>query len=288
MPMPSTTTDGTPRRAARRGGALLGGATKTALTLAAALTTLPAGIATAATGDAGTAKKAATWVRYFFPLKVGWTCHESLDGTSATGDETLTVSSVGTAPQGRSVVITEGSSTSVGGVSAPTNAALHYVLTKSGQLISVPSGIQLAGQPYSIDGDTTFPSAQTLLSGGTAVSRLHISVPLSAADRAELKAVLPASATSLDMVVGIRQSGGSVPVLRTPMGTFRHVLSLRSVLQSIAFTNVSKAASKELAAAFKPAIAKELSLTAWYAPGVGPVKTTTDGYSASLTSCGPS
>jgi hypothetical protein len=239
-------------------------------------------------GDAGAAGAAPTWVRYFFPLQVGWTCHESLDAAGVTGAETLTVASVGSVPQGRSVTVDEGSSTTAGGTSVPTNAALHYVLTKGGQLISVPSGVQVAGQPYSITGNTTFPSVRTLLSGGSAASRLHIALPLNAADRAELQAVLPDGATSLEMAVDLRQSGNSVPTLQTSMGTFHNVLSVHSVLRSIAFTNVTKAASKELVAAIKPAIAKELSIMAWYAPGIGPIKTSADGYTSSVTSCGPS
>ncbi len=245
-----------------------------------------------ASGDAGAAGAAGanpTWVRYFFPLRVGWTCHESLDAAGVTGSETLTVSAVGRVPQGRLVTVNEGSSTTTaGGTSIPTNAALHYVLSNGGQLVSVPSGIQVAGQSTSITGNTTYPSVRALLSGGSAVSRLHIAAPLSAADRAELQAVLPHGATSLDIAVDLRQSGGSVRLLRTAMATFHHVLSVHSVLQSIAFTNVTKAASKELAAAVKPAIAKELNVTAWYAPGIGPIKTSADGYTSSVTSCGPS
>ena len=272
-----------PRRETRHRAALgriavTGAACVIALTSLAALDALPA----------GSASVAPTWVNYFFPLKVGWTCHESLDGAGVTGGETLTVSSIGTAPQGRSITITEGSSSTAGGISVPTNAALHYILTNGGQLISVPSGIQVAGQPYGIKGNTTFPSLHTLLSGGTAVSREHIAAPLSPADRAELQALLPSGATSLNMAVEQQQSGDSVPVLHTPMGTFHHVLMVRSVLKSIVFTDVTKAASKELAAAVKPVIAKELSLTTWYAPGVGPIKVTADGYTAVVTSCGPS
>ncbi len=259
----------------------------TALTSLAALVVLPdqTGEADAAGGSGAVTP---TWVHYFFPLKVGWTCHESLEATGATGDETLTVASVSRTSRGRSVTITEGSSSTAGGVSVPTNAALHYVLTTGGQLVSVPSGIQVAGQPFSINGTTTYPNVQTLLSGGSAVSRLHIAVPLSAADRAELKAVLPANATALDIAVAVQQSGRSVAELQTPLGTFHHLLSVRSVLKSIAFTNVSKAASRELAAAVKPAIAKELTLDAVYAPGVGPIKITAAGYTGVLTSCGPS
>ena len=238
-------------------------------------------------GAAGTTGDGPTWVGYFFPLKVGWTCHESLTGGGATGDETLTVSAVAPVSRGRSVTVDEGSSSTVGTTSVPTNAALHYILTNRGQLISVPSGLQVAGQPYSITGDTTYPSIKTLLSGGSTVSHLHISALLSPADRAELQGVLPAKATSLEMAVDVAQRGGSLNTLQTPLGTFHHVLVVHSVAKSIAFTNIGKAASKELAGAILPTISKEFSATVWYAPGVGPIKNSADGFISTITSCGP-
>ena len=218
MPMPTH-----PRRVPRWHGV------RQTLTLfaTAAVATLTAVVGLGSTaGAAGTAEAAGTtaanptWVGYFFPLKVGWTCHESLTGGGATGDETLTVSAVATVSQGRSVTVDEGSSSTVGTTSVPTNAALHYILTNRGQLISVPSGLQIAGQPYSITGDTTYPSIKTLLSGGSSVSHLHIAALLSPADRAELQGVLPAKATSLDMAVDVAQRGGSLKTLQTPLGTF--------------------------------------------------------------------
>ena len=157
-----------------------------------------------------------TWANYFFPLKVGWTCHESLTGEGATGSETLTVSSVGNVQQGRSVTVTEGSSSTANGTSVPTNAVLHYVLTKTGQLITIPSGGQVAGQLYNYTGDTTVPSINGLLSGKSTVSRARIVAPLSATDLAELRGVLPAAATSLDMTVTSTQRGGPVRTLRLP------------------------------------------------------------------------
>ena len=261
------------------------------LVASSALTPLAGWSGTAgATGTgpaAGAGAAGSTWAGYFFPLKVGWTCHETLTGSGATGSETLTVAAVGRVPQGRSVTVTEGSSSTADGTSVPTNAALHYVLNDKGQLISVPSGLQVGGQPYSISGDTTYPSVRTLLSGGSAVSRLHIAAPLSAADRAELQAVLPANATALDMAVDLAQRGGELGTLQTSLGTFHHVLTVHSMVQAIAFTNVNKAASKQLAAAIKPILAKELSVMTWYAPGVGPIKTSTDGFTSTITSCGP-
>jgi hypothetical protein len=229
----------------------------------------------------------ATWTGYFFPLKVGWTCHESLTGSGAKGSETETLSAVTRVPQGHAVTVTEGNSSTAGsGTAVPTNAALHFILTTGGQLVSVPSGIQVAGMAYSIKGNSTYPSVRTLLSGGSAVSRLQIAAPLTAADRAELRAVLPANATSLDMAVAVTQRGALTNTLTTAMGTFHHVLTVRSVFKSLAFTNVNEAASQELAQAVKPTIAKELGATTWYAPGVGPIKVTQGGFVETLTSCG--
>lgn len=272
-----------PRRVPRRRSVR---ATLTLLATAA-FVTLTAVVGQSGTaGAAGTAAANPTWVGYFFPLKVGWTCHESLTGGGATGDETLTVSAVAPESQGRSVTVDEGSSSTVGTTSVPTNAALHYILTKRGQLISVPSGVQIAGQPYSITGDTTYPSIKTLLSGGSTVSHLHIAALLSAADRAELQGVLPAKATSLEMAVDVTQRGGSLETLQTPLGTLHHVLAVHSAAKSIVFTNIGKAASKELAGAILPTISKELSSTAWYAPGLGPIKDSADGFTSTITSCG--
>ena len=239
-------------------------------------------------GGAGAAtNQSPTWVNYFFPLKVGWTCHESLTGGGATGSETLTVSSVEKVPQGRSVTVTEGSSSTVGGTSVPTNAVLHYILSKTGQLITIPSGGQVAGQLFNYTGDTTDPSVAALLSGKSTVSRTHIVAPLSATDLAELKGVLSANATSLDMAVDVAQQGGPVATLQPPMGTFHNLIAVHSLVKTIAFTNVAKGASKELATAIMPTIRKELSATTWYAPGVGPIKITTGGFTSVLTSCGP-
>jgi hypothetical protein len=238
-------------------------------------------------GSAGAAtSEGPSWAGYFFPLKVGWTCHESLTGGGASGSETLTVSAVGNVPQGRSVTVTEGSSSTVNGTSVPTNAVLHYILSKSGQLITVPSGGQVAGQLYNYTGDTTDPSVKALLSGKSTASHAKIVAPLSATDLSELRGVLPANATSLNMTVESTQRGGPVRTLQTAMGTFHHVIAVHSKVKAITFTNVSKGASKELAAAIMPTIQKKLAATTWYAPGVGPVKITTDGFTSTLTSCG--
>jgi hypothetical protein len=227
-----------------------------------------------------------TWAGYFYPLKVGWTCHETLQSSGATGSETLTIAAVGHVAQGRSVTVTEGSSSTANGTSVPTNAALHYILSNEGPLISVPSDYQVGGQAYSIKGDTTYPSVRTLLSGGNSLSSLHVDAPLNQTDVAELKGVLPAGATSLDMAVTVAQRGNAVASLQTPMGTFHHVLAVHSTVKKIAFTNISKADSKELATAIKPLIAKILTATTWYAPGVGDIKNSLDGVVSTVTDCG--
>ena len=75
-----------------------------------------------------------------------------------------------------------------------------------------------------------------LLSGSTSVSHLRVDAPLSQADIAELSAVLPHGATSLDMSVALRQSGTSAAVVHTPMGAFHDVLEVRGVMTSLDFT----------------------------------------------------
>jgi hypothetical protein len=64
-------------------------------------------------------------------------------------------------------------------------------------------------------------------------------------------------------------------------------LVVHSQVRTFAFTNISKAASKELAGEIKPLIAKELQSTTWYAPGVGPVRIDLAGFTSTVTDCGP-
>jgi hypothetical protein len=248
---------------------------------AVAVTSVPAICA----GAAG-ATRAHTWADYFYPLKVGWTCHETVNSGGVTGTETLTVASIGTVPGGRSITVDEGSSSTADGRTVPTNSALRYVLTSKGGLVTVPSSGQLAGQAYRIDGSTVYPSVQTLLGGGSSTSRLHISLPLAASDLTELKGVLPPKTTDLDMTVSVRQTGTVVPTLSTPGGSLDDALAVHSVLKSITVTNALKSATKELDAALKPVVAKELVTTTWFELDRGPVKFTFDGITGYVTDCG--
>jgi hypothetical protein len=229
---------------------------------------------------------APTWTNYFYPLTVGWTCHESLHSGGATGTETLRIDSVTPVSDGKAVDVVEGSSTTVNGTSVPTNESLHYVLTKAGQLISVPSAGQTGGQSFQIQGDTIYPSVRALLGGETSLSKLHIAAALDQTDLAQLKAVLKSGATSLLMEVSLRQRGSSVSVLETPMGTYHNVLAVHSSLKSIQISNAVRAAQRELDSSLEPVIAKELAITTWYAPGVGPIKSEVGGISSAMTSCG--
>ena len=72
------------------------------------------------------------------------------------------------------------------------------------------------------------------------------------------------------------------------MGAFHDVLEVRGVMTSLDFTNLAPGASKELLAALKPLLGKELNTTTWYARGVGPIKVDSSGFTAYLTSCGQS
>ncbi len=189
------------------------------------------------------------------------------------GSETLTVSAVEPVAQGRSVTVDEGSSSTIGTTSVPTNAAFHYILTSRGQLISVPSGLQVAGQPYSITGDTTYPSVKTLLSGGKTVSHLHI-------DCAAQPGGSRRAARRPSRQVHLARHGRRRRAARAVRSRPSRLLWARSTMcssctpcaTSIAFTNIGKAASRELAGAVLPTISKELSSTTWYAPGLGPIK----------------
>ena len=163
-----------PRRETRHRAALgriavTGAACVIALTSLAALDAFPA----------GSASVAPTWVNYFFPLKVGWTCHEiTRRRRRHWWRRRMTVSSIGhradRAVRSRS---TEGSSSTAGGIiGARRTPTLHYILTNGGQLISVPSvGSKLHGHAVRHQRQHDLSRAMhTLLSGGTAVSpRAH-------------------------------------------------------------------------------------------------------------------
>ena len=239
-------------------------------------------------GLAGAATSSQTWSDYFYPLKVGWTCHEALDSAGITGTETLTITAVAKVRDGHSVSVTEGSSTSVNGTNVPTNSVLHYVLTNNGHLVSVPSAGQFAGQPYEIRGDTTLPSVHTLLSGGTGTSELHISEPLNQSQLAQVGSILTPHATALDMEVVLRERGHHDAALTTPMGTFHNVLAVQATLGSIRVTDAVKGASKALTSELQPVLGKDLANTTWYAPGVGPVRFDVGGIQADVTNAGSS
>jgi hypothetical protein len=246
---------------------------------------LPAATAAAASAKASSAGP--TWTSYFYPLKVGWTCHEALT-TVTSGSETLTVAAVTKTKKGEAITIDEGSSTDVGGTNVPTNAALHYLITTGGQLISVPSAGQLGGQAYHYVGNTVFPSVHTLLAGGSGLSRVHISAPLGKSDLAQIKSILTPHSTSLEMALVLKQSGSKVAQLQTSAGTYHNVLAVRSSLKSLDITNALGSARRDLDREIQPSEAKSVANTVWYAPGFGPVKVVVGGVTSVVTGCGPS
>jgi hypothetical protein len=250
-----------------------------------------AGLA-ASTGPAGAAApKAApapTWADYFYPLTVGWTCHESLHSGGVTGSETLRVDSVERVAGGQEVTIDEGSSTTVNGTTVPTNASLHYVLTNGGQLVLKPSAGQFIGETGQLRGDTTYPSVRALLGGGASDSSLQVGVPLGQSDLSQLHGALLPGSTSLVMDVVLRLSGTPVAVLQTPMGTYHHVLAVHSTLKAVVVADAIKGVRKEFGSQIRPLIQKELDNTTWYAPGVGPIKFSLGGITSEISSCGTS
>jgi hypothetical protein len=244
------------------------------------------GMAPAAASDkpATTPTSSPTWTTYFFPLKIGWTCQETLT-TGTTGTETLTVTAVTKTKQGQQVTVDEGSSTKVNGTNVPSNAANHYVITKSGQLISAPSAGLMAGQAYRDVGNTVYPSVHTLLAGGSGLSRAHVSAPLAQSDLAQVKSVLTPHATSLEMNIVLEQSGTKVALLHTSAGTYHDVLAVRSTLHSLDITDARESARRELDRDIEPTLAKSVANTVWYAPGAGPVKVVSGGITGLVTGC---
>jgi hypothetical protein len=228
-----------------------------------------------------------TWASYFYPQQVGWTCHEALT-TVTSGTETLTVTAVTKTKKGEAITIDEGSSTDVDGTNVPSNEALHYLLTTGGQLISAPSAGQLAGQAYHEVGNTVFPSVRTLLAGGSGLSRLRVSAPLSRSELAQVKPILTPHSTSLEMVLVLKQSGAKLAQLQTTAGTYRDVLVVRSSLESLDITNAVGSARRDLDRELQPTEAKSVANTVWYAPGNGPVKVIVGGVTGIVTDCGAS
>jgi hypothetical protein len=228
-----------------------------------------------------------SWTTYFYPLKVGWTCQEALT-TVTSGTETLTVAAVTKTKNGRAITIDEGSSTDVNGTNVPTNAAIHYVITKGGQLISAPSAGLLGGQSYQVVGNTVFPNVHTLLAGGSGLSGVHISAPLAQSDLAQIKSILTPHSTALDMALVLKQSGTKVAQLRTSAGTFHNVLEVRSTLRSLDITNALPSARHDLNQEIDSDVGKSVASTVWYAPGFGPVKVLADGVTGVVTGCSAS
>jgi hypothetical protein len=270
-----------------RPGALVAAMLIGALALGTTLTGAPGSTPTAgAVASPKPAAAAPTWITYFYPLKVGWTCQEDLS-TGATG--TLTVTAVTKTKQGQAVTIDSDSSTDVKGTTVPTNAATHYVVTTGGQLISGGSSAgQTGGLAFRVVGTTVFPAVPRLLSGGSGLSRLRASAPLAGADLAQIKSILTPHATSLAMALVLKQSGTKVARLWTPARTYHNVLAVRSSVHSLDITNARADSRRDLDREIEPLVAKSLVATVWYAPGYGPVKIIAGDVTGIVTSCGPS
>jgi hypothetical protein len=242
--------------------------------------------AAAAAASPKTAGAAPTWNTYFYPLKVGWTCQEDLS-TGATG--TLTVTAVTKTKQGLAVTIDSGSSTDVKGTTVPTDTTTHYVVTKGGQLISGGSSAgQTGGLAFRVVGTTVYPAVQTLLSGGSGLSRVRASAPLAGTDLAQLKSILNPHATSLSMALVLKESGTKVARLWTPARTYHDALAVRSSVFSLDVTDARADSRGGLDREIEPLVAKSLFATVWYAPGYGPVKFVAGGLTGIVTGCRPS
>ncbi len=212
----------------------------------------------------------ATWSNYFYPPRVGLTCTESFTTADTSGTETLTVASITSNGAGKEIVINQSGSVHAAGKDEPINASSHYLLTKDGRLESEPSSALLSGQSEHSVGFTIYPTVKKLLAGGTGVSTVHEVLPLPASELSALSPALKANQTSLDISIALRQSGQAVASLTVPMGTYHHVLEIKSKIGSFSVTNAVPSAEKLLAGAFGPTLDKIFEVHHLVRPGRGP------------------
>ena len=231
-------------------------------------------LAVAAQGPGGQSQSApaATWSNYFYPAKVGLTCTNSFTTADTSGSETITVASITPSPLGKEIVVNQSGSVQAAGKDSPINVSTHYTLRNDGRLMTEPSSGLVAGQQARTVGFTTFPTVKTLLAGGSGVSTIQEVLPLPASELSELSPALKANQTALDMSISLRQSGRSVGNLTVPMGTYHHVLEVKSTISGFSVTNALPSAEKLLNGAIGPTLDKVLTFTTWYAPGVGPIQ----------------
>jgi len=244
-----------------------------------------------ALGQAGAAQRnlsashQPTWISYFFPTRIGLTCRESFASNGLSGDETLRVTAVSTSSLGTRVTVEESSATQVAGKDIPTNAALHYTITREGSLVSSPSAGMFGGQTAQLVGNTVLPSVGQLLSGRSFTASLHEIVPLSAAQLSQVRSALKPGQTSLQIALALRERGRLVPTLTVPLGTFHNVLEVSTSLGHVEVKNALPSAAKSFNAALEPTFRKELNFQTWYAKNTGPVQITLAGVMTRMTSC---
>jgi hypothetical protein len=226
-----------------------------------------------------------SWASYFFPLRVGLTCHESFASNGVSGDETLRVTSVTTSSAGTKVTVEESSSTQAAGKDIPTNAALHYTITRSGALVSSPSAAMIGSQAAQLIGNTVLPSVSQLMSGKVFTTSLQEIVPLSSAQLSQVSSALKPGQTSLRIAITLKERGSVVPILTVPLGTFHNLLDVSTSLGQVTVKNALPGAAKTFASALEPTFKKELNFQTWYAKNSGPVQITLAGIVTRMTSC---
>jgi hypothetical protein len=231
------------------------------------------------------AAPAPTWATYFYPARVGWTCHDSFTSAGASGEETLSVAAVTSSPQGKHINVDVSGSSQSGGQDVPVNSSLQYTLTPKGGLITEASSALVVGVGAHSNGESVLPTVKALLAGGSSQSSIRESIPLPASQLAQISPILKANQTGLDVTVSLRESGKAVPTLTVPMGTLHHLLEVQTTIRTFRVTNAIPSAASEIEAAVRPTLAKVLSFTTWYAPNVGPVRVDVGGITTTATSC---
>lgn len=257
-------------------------ATLTGLLIA---TGIAIGISSSTGATAAGSSGGLSWSTYFYPLRVGYVCTETIDSTGVNATETLTIAAVEHTAAGTNVTVDQSGDTQVGSKQTPTNGALHYTLRDDGSLVSTSANELISGTGAGTRGPTVFPSVKALVSGRTGRSSAVVAVPLSNSDLQQLQGALKPGQTSLNMKIGFINSGSLVPTLVVPMGEFHDVLKVTTKLRGLNVTNASSAGAQALNSALKPEIEKTSNIQTWYARDVGPVQVSIAGLTIKAQSC---
>jgi hypothetical protein len=229
-----------------------------------------------------------SWAQYFYPARVGYTCHEELQskGGQVTGNSVLEVTHITTTAKGISMTLSEtGTLDDASGAPAPSTSSLKYLLTKTGNLVTQESSVAVSSSAASVMGTTVIPPVAKLIARKSGISTFTEIVPLTASERKSLTGVLLPNQKDLRINASVRETGLGLHSVTVPMGTFLDSLEVKTTLASVHVFNIQPEAAQGFESQLLPTYRSTLNVTTWYAPGVGPVKVQFKGLSGAFTGC---